>query len=81
MPYWDQEGQGIVVDDTGAEVYRPSGKIQEASKVFAKALMDPLFQKGWQRRTDVLVNIINESGRLPSYNFTRDGSIMRTISR
>ncbi len=67
--------KAIVVDDTGAEgvpIAHPE-KFREASKVFAKALMDhPVSGEGLAAYgTDVLVNIINESGGLPSYNFTR----------
>ena len=64
--------KAIVVDDTGAEgvpIAHPE-KFREASKVFAKALMDhPVSGEGLAAYgTDVLVNIINESGGLPSYN-------------
>ncbi|MBU1564428.1 MAG: aldehyde ferredoxin oxidoreductase [Proteobacteria bacterium] len=46
-------------------------KFKEANKVFAKALADhPVSQALGQYGTNVLVNIINESGGLPTKNFT-----------
>ena len=67
--------KAIVIDDTGAEkvpVADPE-KFKAASKVFAKALMDhPVAGQGLAAYgTDVLVNILNEAGGLPSYNFTK----------
>ncbi len=44
---------------------------KEASRIFAKALVDnPISKALGQYGTDVLVNIINESGALPTKNFT-----------
>jgi aldehyde:ferredoxin oxidoreductase len=46
-------------------------KFREANKTFAKALVDhPVSQALGQYGTNVLVNIINESGGLPTKNFT-----------
>jgi aldehyde:ferredoxin oxidoreductase len=45
---------------------------REANRVFAKALVDhPVSQALGQYGTNVLVNIINESGGLPTRNFTQ----------
>ncbi len=45
---------------------------REANKVFAKALVDhPVSQALGQYGTNVLVNIVNESGGLPTQNFTK----------
>ena len=67
--------KAIVVDDTGAEgcpspIRKNSGRLQ---RYLQRPLWTTLFQgKGLAAYgTDVLVNIINESGGLPSYNFTR----------
>ncbi len=47
-------------------------KFKEANRVFAKALVDhPVSQALGQYGTNVLVNIINESGGLPTRNFTQ----------
>ena len=47
-------------------------KFREANKVFAKALVDhPVSQALGQYGTNVLVNIINESGGLPTQNFSK----------
>jgi aldehyde:ferredoxin oxidoreductase len=47
-------------------------KFKEASRTFAKALIDhPVSQALGQYGTNVLVNIINESGGLPTRNFTK----------
>jgi aldehyde:ferredoxin oxidoreductase len=66
--------KAIVIDPTGAgkvPIADPE-KFKAASKVFAKALMDhPVAGQGLAAYgTDVLVNILNEAGGLPSYNFT-----------
>ncbi len=46
-------------------------KFKEANRVFAKALVDhPISQGLGQYGTNVLVNIINEAGGLPTRNFT-----------
>jgi aldehyde:ferredoxin oxidoreductase len=46
-------------------------KFKEANKTFAKALVDhPVSQALGQYGTNVLVNIINEAGGLPTKNFT-----------
>lgn len=67
--------KAIVIDETGADkvpIANPEA-FTAASKVFAKALMDhPVAGQGLAAYgTDVLVNIINEAGGLPSYNFTK----------
>lgn len=47
-------------------------KFKEANRTFAKALVDhPVSQGLGQYGTNVLVNIINESGGLPTRNFTQ----------
>jgi aldehyde:ferredoxin oxidoreductase len=47
-------------------------KFKEANRTFAKALVDhPVSQALGQYGTSVLVNIINESGGLPTRNFTQ----------
>ena len=47
-------------------------KFRDANKRFAKALVDhPVSQALGQYGTNVLVNIINESGGLPTQNFTK----------
>jgi aldehyde:ferredoxin oxidoreductase len=47
-------------------------KFKEANRTFAKALVDhPVSQALGQYGTNVLVNIINESGGLPTRNFTQ----------
>lgn len=66
--------KAIILDDEGAErvpIAEPD-KFRDASKVFAKALMDhPVAGEGLAAYgTNVLVNIINEAGGLPAYNFT-----------
>ncbi|SHI53088.1 aldehyde:ferredoxin oxidoreductase [Dethiosulfatibacter aminovorans DSM 17477] len=67
--------KAVVIDGTGAgkiEVADPE-KFREASKVFAKALLDhPVAGQGLAAYgTDVLVNILNEAGGLPARNFTK----------
>jgi len=51
--------------------YADPAKFKEANKVFTKALKEnPISGEGLPAfGTDVLVNIINEAGGLPSYNF------------
>ena len=66
--------KAIILDIEGIEkvpVADPE-KFREASKVFAKALMDhPVSGEGLALYgTNVLINIINEAGGLPAYNFT-----------
>lgn len=70
--------KAVVIDDTGASAV-PIADIdafRAASKVFAKALLDhPVAGQGLALYgTDVLVNILNEAGGLPTHNFT-DGRI------
>jgi aldehyde:ferredoxin oxidoreductase len=65
--------KALVIDETGAgavPVADPE-KFKEASKVFAKALLDhPVSGQGLAAYgTDVLVNILNEAGGLPANNF------------
>ena len=46
-------------------------KFQEASRTFAKALINhPITEGLGQYGTDILVNIVNEAGALPTRNFT-----------
>ena len=46
-------------------------KFQEASRTFAKALVNhPITEGLGQYGTDILVNIVNEAGALPTRNFT-----------
>nr|WP_281180550.1 aldehyde ferredoxin oxidoreductase C-terminal domain-containing protein [Desulforhopalus singaporensis] len=62
----------ITVDPKGGkvEIANPDG-FREANKTFAKALVDhPVSQALGQYGTNVLVNIVNESGGLPTKNFT-----------
>jgi len=56
--------------------YADSDKFKEASKVFTKALQDnPISGEGLPAfGTNVLVNIINEAGGLPSHNFRSGNS-------
>lgn len=66
--------KAIVIDDSNAgrvPIADPE-KFRAASKVFAKALMDhPVSGQGLAAYgTNVLVNILNEAGGLPAYNFT-----------
>jgi len=66
--------KGIVIDPTGAlkvPIVNPE-VFKSASKIFAKALLDhPVSGQGLAAYgTNVLVNIINEAGGLPSHNFT-----------
>ena len=63
----------ITIDpkDGKVEIANPE-KFKEANKTFAKALVDhPVSQALGQYGTNVLVNIINESGGLPTQNFTK----------
>jgi len=56
--------------DRKVEIADPEG-FKAASRVFAKALIDnPISKALGQYGTNVLVNIINESGGLPTRNFT-----------
>ncbi len=62
----------ITIDpkDGKVEIAEPE-KFKEANRVFAKALMDhPLTAGLGQYGTNVLVNVINEAGSLPTKNFT-----------
>ncbi len=62
----------IAIDpqDGKVDIAHPE-KFKEANRVFAKALVDhPVSQALGQYGTNVLVNIINESGGLPTRNFT-----------
>ena len=66
--------KAIIIDETGAgkvEIANPEA-FMAANKVFSKALLDhPVSGQGLGLYgTDVLVNILNEAGGLPSYNFT-----------
>lgn len=67
--------KAIVIDDTGAPgvTIADPEKFKEASKVFAKALLDhPVSGQGLAAYgTAVLVNILNEAGGLPAENFTK----------
>jgi aldehyde:ferredoxin oxidoreductase len=67
--------KAIVIDAAGAKpvpIAEPE-KFRAAAKVFAKALMDhPVTGQGLSAYgTDILINIINEAGGLPSHNFTQ----------
>lgn len=68
--------KAVVLDDAGAplvvSIAQPE-KFREAAKAFAKALTThPVTSQGLPLYgTDVLVNIINEAGGLPTANFTR----------
>ncbi len=71
--------KALVIDGQGSEpvpIINPE-KFKEASKVFAKALMDhPVAGQGLALYgTDVLVNIINEAGGLPTNNFKEGRSL------
>ncbi|VBB09609.1 Hypothetical protein LUCI_4904 [Lucifera butyrica] len=66
--------KALVIDDTGAPgvtIAHPE-KFREAAKVFAKALLNhPVTGQALPAYgTDVLVNILNEAGALPTRNFT-----------
>jgi aldehyde:ferredoxin oxidoreductase len=63
----------ITIDpqDKKVEIARPD-QFKTANRAFAKALIDhPVSQALGQYGTNVLVNIINESGGLPTKNFTQ----------
>lgn len=64
----------ISIDETGVPPVMPkdAAKFKEASRVFAKTLLDhPVSGQGLPTYgTDVLVNILNEAGGLPTRNFT-----------
>jgi len=63
----------ITIDDTGSEEtnYYDQEKFKEAAKVFAKALVEhPVTGEALRNYgTDVLINILNEAGGLPTKNF------------
>ncbi|HHV37901.1 MAG TPA: aldehyde ferredoxin oxidoreductase [Tepidimicrobium sp.] len=67
--------KAIVIDDTdaGRVPIADPDKFREASRVFSKALLEhPVSGESLaEYGTDVLVNIINEAGGFPSYNFTK----------
>ncbi|BCO08424.1 aldehyde ferredoxin oxidoreductase [Desulfolithobacter dissulfuricans] len=62
----------IAIDPTDAKIeLADPEKFAAANKTFAKALVDnPISQALAQYGTNVLVNIINEAGALPTRNFT-----------
>ena len=64
----------ISIDETGVPPVMPkdAAKFKEASRIFAKTLLDhPVSGQGLPTYgTDVLVNILNEAGGLPTRNFT-----------
>ena len=63
----------ITIDpEDGKVAIAEPDKFKVANRVFAKALVDhPISQGLGQYGTNVLVNIINESGGLPTKNFTQ----------
>jgi aldehyde:ferredoxin oxidoreductase len=63
----------ISIDPKGGKVaVADPEKFKEANRVFAKALVDHPISAGLgQYGTNVLVNIINEAGGLPTKNFTQ----------
>ncbi|NOR24561.1 MAG: aldehyde ferredoxin oxidoreductase [Desulforhopalus sp.] len=63
----------ITIDPKGGKVdIADPDKFKAANRIFAKALIDhPVSQALGQYGTNVLVNIINESGGLPTRNFTQ----------
>lgn len=67
--------KAVIIDDAGSSAVPIADpeKFRAASKVFAKALLDhPVAGQGLALYgTDVLINIVNEAGGLPSYNFTQ----------
>ena len=67
--------KAIVIDDTGAPgvVVADPQKFDEAAKIFAKALLThPVTSQALPAYgTDVLVNILNEAGGLPTLNFSQ----------
>jgi aldehyde:ferredoxin oxidoreductase len=64
----------ISVDDTGTPPVMPkeAAKFKDAARIFAKTLLDhPVSGQGLPTYgTNVLVNILNEAGGLPTRNFT-----------
>jgi aldehyde:ferredoxin oxidoreductase len=66
--------KALIIDDTGAPgvTIASPDKFKEAAKIFAKALMNhPVSGQALPAYgTDVLVNILNEAGGLPTNNFT-----------
>lgn len=70
--------KAVIIDDAGSqpvEIADPD-KFRAAARVFARALLDhPVSGEGLAAYgTNVLVNIINEAGGLPAYNF-KEGRI------
>ncbi len=63
----------ITIDpENGKVAIAEPDKFKAANRIFAKALVDhPVSQGLGQYGTNVLVNIINESGGLPTKNFTQ----------
>lgn len=63
----------ITIDPKGLKVEIANmEKFKEANRIFAKSLVDnPISQALGTYGTNVLVNIINESGGLPTRNFTQ----------
>ncbi|OGR17278.1 MAG: aldehyde ferredoxin oxidoreductase [Desulfobacterales bacterium GWB2_56_26] len=60
----------IEATDAKVDIAKPEA-FQQAGRAFAKALVDnPISQALGQYGTNVLVNIINEAGGLPTRNFT-----------
>ncbi len=67
--------KAVVIDDTGApgvSIADPE-KFKQAAKTFAKTLLEhPVTGQGLPTYgTDVLINIMNEAGGLPTANFTK----------
>ncbi|MBS1161168.1 MAG: Aldehyde ferredoxin oxidoreductase [Proteobacteria bacterium] len=64
----------ISIDDTGTPPVMPKegAKFKDAARIFAKTLLDhPVSGQGLPKYgTNVLVNILNEAGGLPTRNFT-----------
>ena len=64
----------ISIDDTGTPPVLPkeAAKFKDAARIFAKTLLDhPVSGQGLPKYgTNVLVNILNEAGGLPTRNFT-----------
>lgn len=64
----------ISIDDTGTPPVMPkeAAKFKDAARIFAKTLLDhPVSGQGLPKYgTNVLVNILNEAGGLPTRNFT-----------
>ena len=64
----------ISIDDAGTPPVMPkeAAKFKDAARIFAKTLLDhPVSGQGLPTYgTNVLVNILNEAGGLPTRNFT-----------